>query len=95
MERVGFDKELPPVYYNFIMGKAKQFYYVVDKLNKDSAETIRASLNVVPEIEKVFVSVTDGVIEVYAKKNVEKQVEMACDVAGALFRTSVKKKSLL
>jgi uncharacterized alpha/beta hydrolase family protein len=78
-----------------LMPRFNTFYYLVDRLDSENAPVIRKSLKIVPEVNAVEVSPQQGLIEVQAKRDIEPQVKMACEVAGALFRTRVKKKELL
>jgi hypothetical protein len=77
------------------MAKINRFFYLVDKLDSRSTAVMEKSLNMIPEIHSVSISPKQGLVEVYAKKDVEDQVKLACDVAGSIFRTKIKKKELI
>lgn len=77
------------------MPRFNTFYYLADKLDNENASVIRKSLKIVPELNAVHISPHQGLIEIQAKRDIEPQVKMACEVAGALFRTRIKKKELL
>jgi hypothetical protein len=77
------------------MGRMNNYYYIVDGLDPEKAEVIRKSLEIIPEIDSATVSSKQGLVEVRASTEVEEQVNMACSVAGAFFRTKVKKKDLV
>ena len=76
------------------MGKAKTFYYLVDNLNRTNAELIKSALKTAPEVEQVIPRIPEGVLEVWATRDVEQQVRMACRVAGTSLRIQVKRKDL-
>jgi copper chaperone CopZ len=69
------------------MPKLKSFYYIVDALTEEKAPILRRALEVVPGIETVRVSVGRGMVEIQAKKSMPEQVKLACEVAGARYRT--------
>ncbi|HUX13674.1 MAG TPA: hypothetical protein VMW87_11645 [Spirochaetia bacterium] len=69
------------------MSKSRSFYYIVDKLTADRAEVIRKGLNAITGVDGVKVSVNRGMVEVTARKDLEAQVRIACEVAGAVYRT--------
>ncbi|HUV07021.1 MAG TPA: hypothetical protein VMX75_04775 [Spirochaetia bacterium] len=69
----------------------RSFYYLIDNLNTERAVKIKNALRVIPFIKQSNIRVNKGMIEVIATKNVEDQIRMACDIAGATFRTSLKK----
>jgi len=72
------------------MPRAKQFYYVIDGLDDESALVIKKGLSVVGDVKDVQVNVGRGMAEVQAYRDVEAQVRLACDVAGVTFRTRAK-----
>ena len=76
------------------MARIKPFYYLIDGLNPEKGEQIRQSLKALMEVDDARFSVNQGVVEVFAKKDMEDQVRLACTVAGTGFRTKVKKKDL-
>ncbi len=69
------------------MFKNRSFHYIVDKLTADRAEVIRKGLIAVSGVDGVKVSVNRGMVEVIARKDMEAQVRIACEVAGAVYRT--------
>jgi hypothetical protein len=69
------------------MFKSRTFHYIVDRLTADRAEVIRKGLEVLTGVEGVRVTVNRGMVEIRAKKDMEPQVRLACEVAGALYRT--------
>lgn len=73
------------------MFKSKPFYYLVDKLDADAAEILRKALTAIPGIENVKVSVNRGMVEIGAKRDMADQVRIACEVAGALYRTRIQR----
>jgi hypothetical protein len=76
------------------MPKAKRFYYLVDNLNPQKAEIIAKGLKAVDSIEAVNVDLRQGIVEVVALRNPDLNVTAACDVAGTILRTKIKKKQL-
>ena len=76
------------------MPKAKRFYYLVDNLNPQRGEIIAKGLKAVDSIEAVNVDLSQGIIEVVALRNPDLNVSAACDVAGTVLRTKIKKKQL-
>ena len=72
----------------------KKYYYLIDKMNAPRAEVIKKTLDTVSSIKNSRVSASRGVVEVTAKRDVSEQVKMACDIAGARYRTSAKKHEL-
>ena len=76
------------------MGKINRYFYLVDKLDNEKSTIIQKSLKLIPEIQSVSISPKQGLLDIYAKRDVEDQVKLACDVAGTIFRTRIKKKEL-
>ena len=76
------------------MAKEKKYYYIVDKLNRNSVPVLKSALETVPEILEVIIRVHEGVLQVRATKDVEQQIKMTCIVSGTPFRTRIKKKDL-
>jgi 5-methylthioribose kinase len=73
------------------MSLGKIYYYLVDGLTEEKADIIVKGLSVIPGVGEVTVSLTRSMIEAQALRDVEAQVRLACDVAGAKFRTRVKR----
>lgn len=69
------------------MFKSRTFHCIVDKLTADRAEMFRKGLDAIPGIEGVRVTVNRGMIEIKAKRDMEAQVKLACEVSGARYRT--------
>ncbi len=76
------------------MAKEKIYYYIIDKLNNDSATVLKSALETVPEILEVIIRVSSGVLQIRASRDVEQQIKMTCLVSGTPFRTRIKKKDL-
>ncbi len=76
------------------MPKSKHFYYLVDNLNPQRADIIVMGLKAVDSIEAVNVDLSQGIVEVVALRNPDPNVSAACDVAGTVLRTKIKKKQL-
>ncbi len=73
-----------------VIGKPKLFRYVIDMLDTESAEIIAKSLRALPDISGVAVHPNRGTVEIRAKRDMEEQVRMACDIAKVRFRTRMK-----
>ena len=73
-----------------MIGKPKLFRYVVDMLDTNSAEIISKSLRALPDISGVAVYPNRGTVEIRAKRDMEDQVRMACDIAKVRVRTRMK-----
>lgn len=69
---------------------ARMFYYIVDRLNEEKATLLAKSLRIIPDVKSVSVSAARGMVEIEAKRDMEQQVRLACDVAGATFRARAK-----
>ncbi len=76
------------------MGKERTYYFLVDKLNRNTAPVLRSALETIPEILAINIRVREGVIEVAASKDIEEKIKMTCSVAGTPFRTQVRKRDL-
>ena len=70
----------------------RSFFYVVDRLTKQNAVTLKRALDAVPDIKNVTIWLAKGVVEVKATRDVEESIKLACSVAGTLFRTKTDKK---
>jgi hypothetical protein len=73
-----------------MFGKLHVYSYVVDRLDNEKAAIIRKSLEALQDVKNVAVNVSRGQVQVKAKRDLESQVRMACDIAKADFRTKVK-----
>ncbi|WP_455381814.1 hypothetical protein [Salinispira pacifica] len=69
------------------MFKSRSFYYIVDKLTVERAQVIRKGLEAIAGIEAVKITVNRGMVEIRAKRDMEEQVQLACQVSGAIYRT--------
>jgi len=76
------------------MPKAKRYYYLVDDLNPQNGDVIAKGLKAISTIDAVNIDITQGVVEIIATKNPDVNIETACDVAGTVLRTKIKKKQL-
>lgn len=74
------------------MARSKQYTYLVDRLTMNNGETLRQAMKSVSGVEDVQVKVNSGVVVVISKKDVEKEMVMACSVTGSVFRTKVSTK---
>lgn len=74
------------------MGKGTVQYYLLDNLTKQNASLLQSSLKIVPDISSAVADVAKGLLQVQARTDVEEQVKLACDVAGILYRTKLKKR---
>jgi hypothetical protein len=72
-----------------VLGKSKTYRYIVDNLTTESAEIISKSLRAVPEIKGIAVHPNRGTVEILARRDMEEQVRMACDIARVQFRIKV------
>ena len=77
------------------MAKARSFYYLVDRLDRNVAADIRAALDTISGVESINMRLNENIIEVHSLRDVEEQLTIACIVAGTTYRTKVKKKDLL
>ncbi len=72
------------------MPRGKRYAYIVDGLTAEKGEVMEKGLRAIPDIYEVGVSPNRGVVEVRARKDVEDQIRIACDIAKARFRTKMK-----
>jgi hypothetical protein len=72
------------------MPRGKRYAYILDGLTEEKGEIIAKGLRAIPDIFEVEVMPNRGVVQVRARKDVEDQVRIACDIAKARFRTKVK-----
>ncbi|TVR32777.1 MAG: hypothetical protein EA404_06680 [Spirochaetaceae bacterium] len=72
-----------------MLGKPQVYRYVVDMLTPENAEIIARSLRIIPDISGVAVHPRRGTVEIKARRDMQQQVRMACDIAKARFRTRV------
>ena len=76
------------------MARMKSFFYIIDNLTAERGEAIRQSLKALSEVEDARYSIQQGFIEVRAKKDVEAQLRLACEMFGAGYRTKMKKSDI-
>ena len=88
-----FDRA-PQYRYYIIMAKPKRYYYLVDNLDPRKGDVIARGLKAIDAVEAVNVDLVQGVVEVVATKNPDLNVQTACEVAGTVLRTKIKKKQL-
>jgi hypothetical protein len=80
--------------YDIAMFKPKTYYYLVDKLNPATAETLKKAMTAVSGVSGVGVRIRDGIVEIAASRDVETELRMACDIAGTVLRTKVSGRKL-
>ncbi len=76
------------------MPKPKRYYYLVDDLNEHKGDVIARGLKAISSVEAVTIDLGQGLLEVLASKNPDMNVQTACDVAGTVLRTKIKKRHL-
>lgn len=74
------------------MARTTIYYFLIDKLDPPKAEVMKKSLKTVTDIKRVSINPTQRLIEVESSRDIEPQVKLACDIAGAIFRRRVKEK---
>jgi hypothetical protein len=74
------------------MARTTIYYFLIDKLDSPKAEVMKKSLKTVTDIKRVSINPTQRLIEVESSRDIEPQVKLACDIAGAIFRRRVKEK---
>ncbi|MFP4178662.1 MAG: hypothetical protein ACLFSA_01280 [Spirochaetaceae bacterium] len=72
--------------------REKTFFYLVDRLSGDNSSALKAALLSVPGIESITVRPDEGMVEIIAPRKMDDEVRVACDAAGLLFRTRVKRR---
>ena len=73
------------------MPPGKLYHYLVDGLTPEKADIIVKGLSVIPGVGQVTVSIARSTVEAQALRDIEPQVRLACDVAGATFRTRLRR----
>ncbi len=73
------------------MAKLKTHTYIVDKLTDESGEKIKKALRSVDEIKSITIRLEEGTVEILSVKDLEAELKIACDIAGAVFRVKLKK----
>ena len=73
------------------MAKAKRYYYLVDSLDSQRGEVISKGLKAISSIEGVKIDLSQGIVEVLATAKPDTNVQIACEVAGTVIRSKIKK----
>ncbi len=73
------------------MARVKNYRYIVDRLTPETGEKIKKALRQIDEIKSITISSAEGMVELAAEKDLETELKLACDIAGAVFRVKVKK----
>ncbi len=73
------------------MAKLKTHVYIVDKLTTESGEKIKKALRSIDEIKSITIRPEEGTVEILSVKDLETELKIACDIAGAVFRVKMKK----
>ena len=76
------------------MPKSKRYYYLVDDMDPRKGDVIARGLKAISTVDGVNIDLTQGIVEVVASKNPDINVQTACEVAGTVLRTKIKKKQL-
>lgn len=71
------------------MARSKVHEYLVDGMTEQNAEVIRKGLDALSTVEQVWVNPRQNLVRVRAKGDVTEQLQIACDIAKARFRTKV------
>ena len=76
-----------------MLGKAKVYTFLVDKLTLENGEVLRRAIMSVEAVQDAQIKVKAGVVEVRAKKDIEEEFKIACSVAKCTFRSRVSGSS--
>lgn len=76
------------------MPKSKRYFYLVDEMDSQKGDVIAKGLKAISTVEAVTIDLTQGVVEILASRNPDINIQTACDVAGTVLRTKIKKKQL-
>ncbi len=76
------------------MPKSKRYYYLIDNLDRNKGDVIARGLKAITTIDAVNVDLVQGVVEVVASRNPDANIQAACEVAGTVLRTKIKKNQL-
>ena len=76
------------------MAKAKRFLYLIDDLTPEKADLMTRGLESLSIIKGVKINMNQNVLEVLALRNPDANVETACNLAGTVLRTKMKKRHL-
>jgi hypothetical protein len=74
------------------MARTNIYYFLIDKLDHKKAEVMKKSLKTVTDIKRISINPTQRLIEIESSADIEPQVQLACNVAGTIFRRRVKEK---
>lgn len=74
------------------MAKLKTYTYIIDRLTTESGEKIKKALRSIDEIKSISIRPEEGIVELLSLKDLETELKIACDIAGAVFRVKVKKR---
>ena len=72
------------------MSQGKLYGYIVDGLTQQKAVLLEKGLRAVADVFEVSVQPSRGVVQVRARRDVEDQVRLACDISKTRFRTKMK-----
>lgn len=76
------------------MPRTKPYFYLVDGLTDDRARIIHKGLSIIGDIAEVQVDVTRSMVRIQGYRDVQDQVKLACDVAGAHFRSRATRRNM-
>jgi hypothetical protein len=76
------------------MARNKSYFFIIDNLTSQKALLLKRGLLEISAISDVKLDVHSGLIEVVASKRVGDAVQTACDLAGLMLRTQVKRNEL-
>jgi hypothetical protein len=70
----------------------KTYFYLIDRLTLETGKPIREALLALDGVEEVKIHPNEGILAVKSKRDMEEQVNNACNMAGLSFRTKVNPK---
>ena len=76
------------------MARNKSYFFIFDNLTSQKALLLKRGLLEISAINDVKLDIRSGLIEVLASKRIEDVVQTACDLAGLMLRTQVKRNEL-
>ena len=71
----------------------QDYFFVVDRIDRESGAVLKRALDVVPEIRKVTVWPARGIVEIRATRDIEESLKIACRVANVGFRAKTTKRA--
>ncbi len=74
------------------MAKAKRYFYLLDNVDEEKRDIIEKGLKAIDSVTGVHVELTERVLEVSSTIKPDTHVQMACEVAGTIVRTKLKKR---